>query len=166
MVVSQNFSSATSLAMFAPMRTVMVMPSFPRITSEISFKPSGPASTPYGDRKTQNSHKKFWKHIVCPIPWCPVIPKRRNRTLCILLWCLYSTKHCDKEGVHLDERHSHCILLDVVFDSVAHSHNELVRHHKDQDVGSFHRLHQVWNSQLRKRETNYGNQTKPGVSKI
>ena len=46
MVVSQNFSSATSLAMFAPIRTVIVMPSFPLITSEISLSPSGPSSTP------------------------------------------------------------------------------------------------------------------------
>lgn len=58
---------------------------------------------------------------------------------------------------YLDERHSHRILLYVAFDCVAHSHNKLVRHHKDQDVDSFHRLHQVWNGQLRKRETNNGN---------
>lgn len=33
--------------MFAPMRTVIVMPSLPRMTSEMSFRPSGPASTPW-----------------------------------------------------------------------------------------------------------------------
>lgn len=36
----------------------------------------------------------------------------------------------------------------MVFNGVAHPHDELVRDHKDQDVGSFHRLSQVWNSQL------------------
>lgn len=45
-VVSQNFSSATSLAMLAPIRTVMVMPSFSLMTSEISLRPFGPTSTP------------------------------------------------------------------------------------------------------------------------
>lgn len=46
MVVSQNLSSATSLAIFAPINTLILMPSFSRITSEISFSPSGPSSTP------------------------------------------------------------------------------------------------------------------------
>ena len=61
MVVSQNFSSATSLAMFAPMRTVMVMPSFPRITSEISFRPSGLASMPC--RRQTPPPKLTWDNL-------------------------------------------------------------------------------------------------------
>lgn len=57
---------------------------------------------------------------------------------------------------HLDERHSYSILLDVVFNGVAHSHDELVRDHEDQDVGSLHRLSQVRNSQLMKKEGKHG----------
>lgn len=45
-VVSQNFSAATSLAMFAPISTLMSIPIFSRIMSEISFSPSGPSSIP------------------------------------------------------------------------------------------------------------------------
>lgn len=45
-VVSQNFSSATSLAMLAPISTLIVMPRFSWITSEMSFSPSAPSSTP------------------------------------------------------------------------------------------------------------------------
>lgn len=63
MVVSQNFSSATSLAMFAPMRTVMVMPSFPLMTSEISFRPSGLASTPCG--KQTRGQSKYVLMLQC-----------------------------------------------------------------------------------------------------
>lgn len=57
------------------------------------------------------------------------------------------------EGINLDQRQSHRILFDVVFYSVAHSDNKLVRDHKNQDVSSFHRLNQVWNSQLKKSGT-------------
>lgn len=46
MVVSQNFSSATSLAMLAPISTLMGMPRCSPITSEMSFSPLGPSSTP------------------------------------------------------------------------------------------------------------------------
>lgn len=52
----------------------------------------------------------------------------------------------------LDERHSYGVLLDVVFNGVAHPQNELVRDHKYQDVSSHHGLNQVWNSQLAERE--------------
>lgn len=62
MVVSQNFSSATSLAMFAPMRTVMVMPRFPLMTSEMSLRPSGPASTPYS-KQTKNDSWVVWTFV-------------------------------------------------------------------------------------------------------
>jgi len=47
MVVSQNFSAATSLAMLAPMRTLTSMPIFSLMTSEISVRPWGPASIPW-----------------------------------------------------------------------------------------------------------------------
>lgn len=50
MVVSQNFSSATSLAMLAPISTLMVIPSFSWITSEMSLSPSGPSSTPWKNK--------------------------------------------------------------------------------------------------------------------
>lgn len=53
-----------------------------------------------------------------------------------------------KAKCYLDERHSHSILLDVLFNGVTHPDDELVRDHKDQDVGSLHRLDQVWNSPL------------------
>lgn len=46
MVVSQNFSAATSLAMLAPISTLMSIPIFSRMMSEISFSPSGPSSMP------------------------------------------------------------------------------------------------------------------------
>lgn len=47
MVVSQNFSSATSLAMLAPIRTLTSIASFSRMMSEMSFSPSGPSSIPW-----------------------------------------------------------------------------------------------------------------------
>jgi hypothetical protein len=58
MVVSQNFSAATSLAMLAPMSTLMSMPIFSRRMSEISFSPSGPSSMPYKDvEKLEGDHQ-------------------------------------------------------------------------------------------------------------
>lgn len=57
---------------------------------------------------------------------------------------------------YFDERHSHGVLLDVLLNGVTHSQNELVGHHEDQDVGSFHRLRQVWNGYLTEREMRYG----------
>lgn len=57
---------------------------------------------------------------------------------------------------YFDERHSHGVLLDVLLNGVTHSQNELVGHHEDQDVGSFHRLHQVWNGYLSQREMRHG----------
>ena len=65
---------------------------------------------------------------------------------------------CSKEPFkkgkgYLDERHSHHVLLDVVFDGVAYPHNELVRDHEDQNIRSLHRLRQVWNSPLSRRPT-------------
>lgn len=48
MVVSQNFSSATSFAKFAPINTDAGMPSLEEITFEIrSIPPPGTGSNPY-----------------------------------------------------------------------------------------------------------------------
>lgn len=55
MVVSQNFSSATSLAMLAPISTLMGMPRRSPITSEMSFSPLGPSSTPWAEGGAQVS---------------------------------------------------------------------------------------------------------------
>lgn len=59
MVVSQNFSSATSLAMLAPISTLIVMPSFSWITSEMSLSPSGPSSTPWRSDSKEASDSKI-----------------------------------------------------------------------------------------------------------
>lgn len=53
MVVSQNFSSATSLAMLAPINTFIGMPSRSPITSEMSFSPLGPSSIPWAQDEAQ-----------------------------------------------------------------------------------------------------------------
>lgn len=53
MVVSQNFSSATSLAMLAPISTLIGMPRCSPITSEMSFSPLGPLSTPWAQDGAQ-----------------------------------------------------------------------------------------------------------------
>lgn len=53
MVVSQNLSSATSLAMFAPISTLMGMPRCSPITSEMSFSPLGPSSIPWAQDGAQ-----------------------------------------------------------------------------------------------------------------
>lgn len=54
---------------------------------------------------------------------------------------------------YLDKRHPYRILFYVIFDGVTHSYNKLVRNHEDQDVSSFHRLDQVWNSHLMKERS-------------
>lgn len=46
MVVSQNFSSATSLAMLAPISTLTSISSLDLMMSEIRVRPSGPSSMP------------------------------------------------------------------------------------------------------------------------
>lgn len=58
MVLSQNFSAATSLAMLAPIRTLTSMPIFSRMMSEMSFNPSGPSSMPYKEGKK----REFYQH--------------------------------------------------------------------------------------------------------
>lgn len=102
MVVSQNFSSATSLAMFAPISTLMVIPSFSWITSEMSLSPSGPSSTPWGNKSTtcwcldqtplnklgNISEIKGVKSISSnkqKKPWWVIFPV--HRSLSSLLWC-------------------------------------------------------------------------------
>lgn len=54
MVVSQNFSSATSLAILAPMSTFISIPSFSWMMSEMSLSPSGPSSTPWGTARDRD----------------------------------------------------------------------------------------------------------------
>jgi len=69
MVVSQNFPSATSLAMLAPMRTLMSIPSFSWIMSEISLSPSGPSSTPWETTRDRDEHLLPWRPgSTCPNP--------------------------------------------------------------------------------------------------
>lgn len=57
MVVSQNFSAATSLAMLAPISTLMSIPIFSLIMSEMSFSPSGPSSMPWKDSESGGTAK-------------------------------------------------------------------------------------------------------------
>lgn len=61
MVVSQNFSSATSLAMLAPINTFTGMPSRSPITSEMSFSPLGPSSIPWAQDGAQA------RRSLCPL---------------------------------------------------------------------------------------------------
>ena len=56
------------------------------------------------------------------------------------------------EQWNLDERNPQCVALDLPLDGVAHSRNKLVRDHKHQYVRVTGRLHQVWDSQLRRGE--------------
>lgn len=65
MVVSQNFSSATSLAMLAPMRTLISIPSFSWMMSEISLSPSGPSSTPWETSRDRVEHLPRSRHPLC-----------------------------------------------------------------------------------------------------
>lgn len=65
---------------------------------------------------------------------------------------IFKTSMLEVKSRYFDERHSHGVLLDVILNGVTHSQNELVGHHEDQDVGSFHRLRQVWNGYLTERE--------------
>jgi hypothetical protein len=69
MVVSQNFSSATSLAMLAPISTLMGMPRRSPITSEMSFSPLGPSSTPWAQDGAQAS---------CPLSPTEGFPPRNS----------------------------------------------------------------------------------------
>lgn len=81
MVVSQNFSSATSLAMLAPIRTLTSISSFSRMMSEMSFSPSGPSSIPWMTT-TNEEESVTWvsvQHLVAwtggafhnsKTPWC------------------------------------------------------------------------------------------------
>lgn len=58
MVVSQNISFATSLAMLAPMSTLISIFSFSRMMSVMSFSPSGPSSIPYLTEKKRGQSKE------------------------------------------------------------------------------------------------------------
>lgn len=49
---------------------------------------------------------------------------------------------------NLDEGQSDGVRLDLPLHAVTHFANELMRDHKDQDVGILGRLHQVWDGQL------------------
>ena len=84
MVVSQNFSSATSLAMLAPISTLMGMPRRSPITSEMSFSPLGPSSTPWAQDGAQDrcllpqlraSHPEI---LPLPNSVCVSVPPQRS----------------------------------------------------------------------------------------
>lgn len=77
-----------------------------------------------------DNHKTLNSNSPCSLVYCKEeIFQRGQLTLYFII------RNC-----YLDERHPYSVLLDVVFDGVAHSDNELVRDHKDQDVGPLHRL--------------------------
>lgn len=80
MVVSQNFSSATSLAMLAPISTLMVMPSFSWITSEMSLSPSGPSSTPCRSDGLKD-HVAQHTALTEPVTWSEQRRRNKSQTL-------------------------------------------------------------------------------------
>lgn len=118
-VVSQNFSSATSLAMLAPISTLIVMPSFSWMTSEMSLSPSGPSSMPWRDRNVK-------KLAAGPETTLKLQGKKAN----------------------LNEGYPQCVTLNLALHGVAHFTDELMGDHKDQDVCIFRGVHQVWHCQL------------------
>lgn len=134
MVVSQNFSSATSLAMFAPISTLMVISSFSWITSEMSLSPSGPSSTPWGNKST-----------TC---WC-LDQTPLNKLGNILEIKGVKSMSSNKKN-NLDEWYSQCIVLYLPFYGVTYFPHKLVRDHKHQNVCIVGRLHQVRHCQLRR----------------
>lgn len=88
MVVSQNFSSATSLAMLAPIRTLTSICSFSRMMSEISVSPSGPSSMPW------MTIINYLKHNLYP-EWACGLEMMVTHTgcdcLCIILYYIQKT---------------------------------------------------------------------------
>lgn len=60
MVVSQNLSSATSLAMLAPIRTLTSTCSFSRMMSDMSWIPSGPSLRPWTGETVKRISQIFW----------------------------------------------------------------------------------------------------------
>lgn len=84
--------------------------------------------------------------------FCLIVPKKREKLE-------IPASNVGVKSCYFDERHSHGVLLDVLFNGVTHSQNELVGYHEDQDVGPFHRLHQVWNGYLTEIEMRYRRDT-------
>ncbi len=141
MVVSQNFSSATSLAMLAPISTFMVIPSFSWITSEMSLSPSGPSSTPW-----RNKHKTHACIYIRPYEagiWV------KDHSAQVADSCFHAAQRAKS---NLDEGYADCITLYLALHGVAHSSNKLVRNHKNQNICITGCIHQVRNSQLRKNK--------------
>lgn len=152
MVVSQNFSSATSLAMLAPIRTLTSIASFSRMMSEMSFSPSGPSSIPW-----MTTIRRRGMYLVpsglevmdslCSTTKRPVMPwLQNNMKLCDL------TEHFPtspgEQRSYFDEWYPDGSLRDVSSHLVTDAADELMRDHKHQDLCSFDGLCDIWNSHL------------------
>lgn len=149
MVVSQNFSSATSLAMLAPISTLMQIPSFSWITSEMSLSPSGPSSTPW---KYKNTHTQTQeRYIYIRSHHAGMRVSAQLDCSCLRSNFMYNYNNAARRAKsNLDEGYSQCITLYLALNGVTHFPNKLVRDNKHQDVCILGRLHQVWDGQLRR----------------